>query len=442
MFKLSKPEETDFYNETMDYLGPNETNTYYSVWQAIPRDIGKTKKPRVMAGSKAIINTLVEEGNEFDFAMLKDGMPFFPGDPVIQVIGNKSNARKLEPKLLSTLFYMTEIASRAKEWTDALGQDRVIDVGMRATAPGAWNFATESFLIGGGKLTASTGVRNVPYLKEGIDYKLIGTTGHSLYLEYMTSGYNQREAFAMILDKFEAKNKGKPCALLVDTVDSKIGIDDALSVILTQKKKTGQTHYMRLDSSTPEFGLEAQARYALENLISEIPDFKVIIEDGLTLETALEYEKAFEKAGLDPKKHILYGAGGAFVNNITRDNNGAWAYKPSVFKTLNFGKVPVVKLSSNPLKNSLAGLVGLSYDTTSSRLVSYDEKSSVNKVMTKDQLEIYMRKSLDELRSDAALYWTLVKDAPNRWYESYDLDDNLKIMRENAIAKTIQFGRN
>ena len=189
------------------------------------------------------------------------------------------------------MFYMTEIATRAKEWTDALGVDRVIDVGMRATAPGAWNAATESFLIGGGKLTASTGVRNILYLKESVDYKLIGTTGHSLYLEYLAAGYNQKEAFQLILDKFEAKNPNKPCALLVDTVDSKIGIDDAISVILTQKKRTGQTHYMRLDSSTKEFGLDSQAIYALENMLGEIPDFKVIVEDGLTLEKALEYEK-------------------------------------------------------------------------------------------------------------------------------------------------------
>ena len=46
-----------------------------------------------------------------------------------------------------------------------------------------------------------------------------------------------KEAFQLILDKFEAKNPNKPCALLVDTVDSKIGIDDAISVILTQKKR-------------------------------------------------------------------------------------------------------------------------------------------------------------------------------------------------------------
>ncbi len=441
MFKLKNPEETDFYNETMDYLGPNEISNENSIWQAIPRDIGKIKKPRVMAGTRAILNNFALDGDKIDFIMLKDTMPFFPGDPVLQVFGNKSEARKLEPKILSTLFYMSEIATRAKEWTDALGVDRVIDVGMRATAPGAWNFATEGFLIGGGKLTASTGVRNIPYLKEGVDYKLIGTTGHSLYLEYLAAGYNQKEAFQLILDKFEAKNPNKPCALLVDTVDSKIGINDAISVILTQKKKTGQTHYMRLDSSTKEFGLESQAIYALENLIGEIDDFKVIIEDGLTLKSALEYEKVFQKAGIDPKKHILYGAGGAFVNDITRDNNGAWAYKPSRFQTLNNEFVNVVKLSSNPLKNSLPAVIGLNYDVSKNRLVEYSGNNA-NVMMNQNEIRAYMNSSLDELRSASAPYWLSANNAPQRWYENYDLDDRLRVMRENAIERTKQFGEN
>lgn len=439
-YSLKNPEETDLYNETMDKLGPQETETDYSVWQAVPRDVGENKGARVMAGSRAIIRDFLKKGTEDEkrgvqIATLRDGMPFFAGDPVFQVIGEKSNARKLEPKILSTLYYMTGIATRTKRLIDSLGQNRVIDVGMRGQAPGSWNYATEAFLIGGGKLTATTTIRNVPDLVEGRDYTLVGTTGHSLYLEYLASGYTQKEAFQKILVKFENAFPGRPCALLVDTVEPMLGINQALSVINTQKKRTGQTHWIRLDSGD----LFEQGKYALEQMLEIIPDFKVIIEDGLTLERALEYDARFRAAGFNPEQNILYGFGGHIVNDLTRDRNGAWAYKPSVFETTNNGRVSVIKLSGNPFKNSLAGLIGISYNTNGHRLVVYDESKNIrNKILTFEEAEKYMAQSIDELSSEAKRFWE--QDSPKAWGESYDLDEILANERRIAGDNTHQFG--
>jgi len=433
--KLNHPEETDLYNETMDVLGPAETNTGYSVWQAIPRDVNKYFKPRVMAGGRAIIRDYLDKSiGGLELCLLQDGMPFLPGDPVVQVIGEKSQARKLEAKILSTLFYMTEVATRTKELIDIVGADRLIEVGMRGAAPGSWTYSAEAFLIGGGKLTSNTSLRNVPGLVEGRDYKLVGTTGHSLYMEYLAAGYSQKQAFKIILEKFEKNYQGRSCSLLVDTVEPMLGINHALEAIKERKKISGQTHYIRLDSGD----LLSQAIYALRETI-EIPDFKVIIEDGLTAEKIIFYDTEIEKAGFDPKEHIIYGAGGYFVNNITRDNNGAWAYKPSLFRTTNNGDVDVIKLSGNPLKRSLPDLIGISYDIFGNRLNPYSA-DAVNKIISAGNAQQYLDKSVDELILEAKSYWEKMAGIPKKWYEHYDMSEDLAKLQHDAVKKTFEFG--
>jgi nicotinic acid phosphoribosyltransferase len=431
-------EETDLYNVTMDVLGPAETDTGRSIWQAVPRDVNKYFKPRVMAGSRA----LLREYNKFypnaglEFCVLQDGMPFIPGDPVLQVIGDKSIARKLEPKILSTLFYMTEVASRTKELVDEFGADRIIEVGMRAGAPGSWQYGAEAYLIGGGKLTSNTSLKNVPGLVEGRDYTLVGTTGHSLYLEYMAAGYSQREAFAEILVKYEKAYPNKACSLLVDTVDPMLGITQALETIKERKKISGQTHYIRLDSGD----LLSQAIYSLREMIPSMPDFKVVIEDGLTSEKIREYDKALKLAGFDPKKNIIYGLGGYFFNNITRDDNGAWAYKPSLFTTANNGDVPVIKLSGNPLKQSLPGLIGINYNVFGQRLELHNRIYSVNKVLTKESQSEYFAQSIDDLIKTAKPFWNILSNVPQKWLESYNMSEDLTRMQHDAVKRTHEFG--
>lgn len=430
-------EETDLYNLTMDVLGPEETKTNHSIWQAIPRDVGKCKKPRVMAGSRAILREYQKHypQENLEFVLLQDGMPFLAGDPVLQVIGNKSTARKLEPKILSTLFYMTEVATRTKEIVDEFGANRIIEVGMRAAAPGSWQHSGEAYLIGGGKLTSNTSLKNVPGLVEGRDYILAGTTGHSLYLEYMAAGYSQRDAFASILEKYEENFPGKSCSLLVDTVESMLGITQALEVIKERKKISSQTHYIRLDSGD----LLSQALYALREMTPIMSDFKVIIEDGLTVEKMRAYDKAIKNAGFNPEKNILYGAGGYFFNNITRDNNGAWAYKPSLFKTTNNGDVPVIKESNASIKKSLPGFIGINFQPFGNRLELHS-KYSANKILGHEAQSEYMSKSVDELLLEAKPFWSQIKNASSKWFESYDMSPDLVKMQHEATKRIYSFG--
>jgi nicotinic acid phosphoribosyltransferase len=391
-----------------------------------------------MAGGRALLreyNKFYPQGG-LEFCMLEDGMPFIPGDPVLQVIGEKSQSRKFEPKILSTLFYMTEIATRTKEIVDEFGADRIIEVGMRASAPGAWNYSAEAYLIGGGKLTSNTSLKNVPGLVEGRDYTLVGTTGHSLYLEYMAAGYSQKEAFESILVKYEKNFPNKPCSLLIDTVDPMLGITQALDVIKERKKVSGQTHYIRLDSGD----LLSQAIYSLREMIPIMPDFKVVIEDGLTAEKIREYDKALKLAGFDPKKNITYGLGGYFVNNITRDDNGAWAYKPSLYTTKNNGDVPVIKLSGNPLKQSLPGLIGINYNIFGQRLELHNEKYSVNKFVNDENQSDYMTKSIDGLLKNAKPFWEKMSSIPHQWLESYNMSEELTKMQHDAVKRTHEFG--
>jgi len=431
-------EETDQYDIAMDVLGPEETETGHSVWQAVPRDVNQYFKPRVMAGGRALLreyNKFYPEGG-LEFCMLEDGMPFIPGDPVLQVIGEKSKSRKLEPKILSILFYMTEIATRTKELIDEFGADRIIEVGMRASAPGAWKYSAEAFITGGGKMTSNTSLRNVPGLVEGRDYTLVGTTGHSLYLEYMATGCSQKEAFAKILVKSEKNFPNKPCSLLIDTVDPMLGIHQALDVIKERKKVSGQTHYIRLDSGD----LLSQAIYSLREMIPIMPDFKVVIEDGLTKEKMREYDKALKLAGFNPKKNIVYGLGGYFVNEISRDGNGAWAYKPSLYTTTNNGDVPVVKLSGNPLKQSLPGLIGINYNIFGNRLELHNEKYSVNKFVNDENQPEYLSKSIDELLKNAKPFWEKMSGISHQWLESYNMSEELTKMQYDAVKRTHEFG--
>jgi hypothetical protein len=115
------------------------------------------------------------------------------------------------------------------------------------------------------------------------------------------------------------------------------------------------------------------------------------------------------------------------------------AHKPSVFRTINNNEVDVVKLSGNPLKQSLPSLIGISYDIFSNRLDVYNDDSA-NIVVNSDNVQEYLDKSIDELAAEAKPYWDKIENMPKEWYEKYDMSEELKRLQHDAVKRTYEFG--
>lgn len=184
-----------------------------------------------------------------DIWAMPEGTVFFANEPVIRVTAPIIQAQILESYLLNTVNLQTMIASKASRVVNAACGRGVYDFALRRThgIDAAIKAARSSYIAG------CKGTSNV---LAGLLYKipLVGTMAHSFVMSFR----HEIDSFLAYSDSFPDKT-----ILLVDTYDTKKGIENAISVGLYLKEKGYRLQGIRLDSGDVA-GLSRLARRKLD----------------------------------------------------------------------------------------------------------------------------------------------------------------------------------
>lgn len=169
-----------------------------------------------------------------DIWALPEGTIFFAQEPVIRVTGPIIEAQIIESFLLNTINLQTMIASKASRVVSSAKGRGVFDFSLRRThgQDAAIKAARSAYIAG------ASGTSNV---LAGKLYKIpvAGTMAHS----YVMSFKHEMDSFLAYSNTFPDKT-----ILLVDTYDTKKGIQNAVTIGLYLKEKGYRLKGIRLDS--------------------------------------------------------------------------------------------------------------------------------------------------------------------------------------------------
>lgn len=169
-----------------------------------------------------------------DIWAMPEGSVFFANEPVIRVTAPIIEAQIIESFLLNTINLQTMLASKASRVVCAAQGRGVYDFSLRRThgAEAAIKAGRSSYIAG------CSGTSNVLAAKL---YNLppAGTMAHS----YVMSFKHELDSFLAYSNTFPGKT-----ILLVDTYDTRKGIDNAVSIGLYLKEKGYRLRGIRLDS--------------------------------------------------------------------------------------------------------------------------------------------------------------------------------------------------
>ena len=185
--------------------------------------------------SKEFLDYLANFRFQGDIWALREGEIFFADEPVIRVTAPIIEAQVVESFMLNTINLQTMIASKASRIVSAAGGKRgIYDFSLRRThgKDAAIKAARSSYISG------FSGTSNV-LAAELYNIPVAGTMAHSFVM-----------AFKHEMDSFLAYSNSFPSSatLLVDTYDSKKGIDNAVVIGLYLKEKGYILRGIRLDS--------------------------------------------------------------------------------------------------------------------------------------------------------------------------------------------------
>ena len=184
-----------------------------------------------------------------DVWALAEGTLFFANEPVIRVTANIIEAQILESFCLNTVNLQTVIASKAGRVVSAAGGRGVYDFSLRRTqGRDAGIKAARSSYIAGCKGTSNV----LAGLLYGIP--IVGTMAHSFVMAFKS----EIESFRAYSNVFPDKT-----TLLVDTYNTRKGIENAIKVARELKGKGHKLAGIRLDSADLA-GLSRMARRMLD----------------------------------------------------------------------------------------------------------------------------------------------------------------------------------
>jgi len=169
-----------------------------------------------------------------DIWAIPEGEIFFPNEPVIRVTAPIIEAQIIESFLLNTINLQAMIASKASRVVLSAQGRRVYDFALRRThgQDAGIKVARSSYIAGfSGTSNCLAGkLYNIP---------IAGTMAHSFVMSFK----HEVDAFLAYSQTFPAKT-----ILLVDTYDTRIGIDNAVTIGLYLKEKGWRLQGIRLDS--------------------------------------------------------------------------------------------------------------------------------------------------------------------------------------------------
>ncbi|AZR01922.1 nicotinate phosphoribosyltransferase [Trueperella pyogenes] len=160
----------------------------------------------------------------------REGEIYFPGSPIMTVIGTFAEAVLLETVLLSILNYDSAVATAASRMTIAAHDRPCLDMGARRTHERSAVAAARAAIIGGFTGTSDLEAARLYGIKP------IGTAAHSFTLLHDT----EEEAF-----RAQIATMGTETTLLVDTYNVERGVELAVNVA---RQAGGELGAIRLDS--------------------------------------------------------------------------------------------------------------------------------------------------------------------------------------------------
>ena len=217
-----------------------------------------------------------------DLWAMPEGTIFFANEPIIRVTASIIEAQIIESFLLNTVNLETMIASKACRVVSAAGHRGVYDFSLRRTHG-------ISAGIKVGRCAYLVGFRGTSNVLAGKLYKIpiTGTMAHS----YVMSFKHEMDSFLAYSNTFPGRT-----TLLVDTYDTKKGIQNAIIIGLYLKEKGYRLQGIRLDSGDIVW-LSKLARKMLDK-------------------SGLDYVKIFASGNLDEFKIKKIIAQGACVDNF------------------------------------------------------------------------------------------------------------------------------
>src|SRR3989338_965452 len=307
--------------ENRSYLvacGLEDILNYIKNLRFTPEDISYLKKEKLF--SPEFLKYLSNFKFRGDLWAMPEGTIFFANEPMIRVTAGIIESQLIESFLLNTINLQTMIASKASRIVYAAGKRGVYDFALRRThGADAAIKASRSSYIAGFKGTSNCLAAKL--------YKIpvVGTMAHSFVM-----------AFKQELDSFLAYCNTFPdrATLLVDTYDTRKGIENALTLGLYLKEQNHRLQGIRLDSGDMVFWSKLAG--------------KMLDQAGL------RFTKIFASGNLDEFKIKDLLRKGAKIDNFgVGTNMGVSTDAPSldvIYKisevTVEFGRfLPTMKLS-------------------------------------------------------------------------------------------------
>lgn len=269
-----------------------------------------------------------------DIDAVEEGRVVFPYEPLVRVKGPILQAQLIESALLNIINYQTLIATKAARITEAAGEDRVVEFGLRRAQgiDGAMS-ATRAAYIGGCHATSNT----LAGKRWGIPVQ--GTMAHSWVMAFDS----EEEGFTKFADSLP-----EHCVYLADTYDALRGVKRAIEV----GKQQGNLKGIRLDSGDIAT-LSIEARKLLDQ--AGFTEAQIMASNELDEQAILRHKERGAKVdiwGVGTK--LVTGApqgalDGVYKLSAVRKPGEAWLHKLKVSKEMHPGILQVRRLNDQDI---------------------------------------------------------------------------------------------
>ncbi|PHS02689.1 MAG: nicotinate phosphoribosyltransferase [Blastopirellula sp.] len=267
-----------------------------------------------------------------DIDAMPEGTLVFGQQPIIRVKGPLLQCQILETALLNIVNFQTLIATKASRISAATGGEPVLEFGLRrAQGIDGGLAASRAAYIGGCAATSNVLAGKL----FGIPVR--GTHAHS----WVMSFDDEQEAFAQY-----AEVMPNNCVFLVDTYDTLEGVRQAITVGQQLRKKGHKMVGIRLDSGDLAH-LSIEARKLLDE--ADFSDAVIVASNDLD-------EHIIESLKAQGAKIAVWGVGTKLVTGYDQPALGG-VYKLGALKDADGNWQPKLKLSEQPIKTSLPGIL-------------------------------------------------------------------------------------
>lgn len=381
-----------------------------------------------------------------DVYAVPEGVPVFPGEPILTVKAPIIQAQLVETAILNMVNHQTLIASKAAKICHAAENDSVMEFGLRrAQGPDAGIYGARAAIIGGCNSTSNV------LAGQMFDFKVSGTHSHSWVMNFPS----EYEAFRAYADIYPDAT-----LLLVDTYNTlKSGVPNAIKVFKELKAAGKNPLGIRLDSGDLAY-LSKEARKMLD--AAGFPDTIICASGDLD-------EHSIESLKNQGAKIDLWGVGTKLITSEEMPALGG-VYKLSAMEDDDGNLVPKIKLSDNSAKITNPGfksiyrvyvngmaeadvifLRGEKFDTTKPltlyhpterwKSITFEnyELKEITKTIIKDGKVVYDMPSLKQIAATAKAeldtFWEEYKRIDYPHIYKVDLSDELYALKTSMIKK-------